>query len=400
MKPTGSSNNCQVELVPAELLRKASLSIFHSSSKETSLKRNSQVFLIFFALFASLSYGKTNPSGSSFVYVALDSARSLVILQADNGSGQLRFLKTIPLGGSGGALVVDQTHRFLYAALRSENSLAVFAIDKKTGDLERKQTFKAAGNPAYMSFDQSGKFLLTAYFADSKASVHRVRPDGWVDTAAVQILNTALNAHAIQTDPTNRFLFIPCRTGETIHQFVFDAEKGMVSPNSPEKVLTDSLTGPRHFVFHPHLAMAYVVNEFSSTITAYRFDTSKGTLAPFQSIFILPKEFKGHSKAADIHITPNGKFLYASNRGDNSIAALFVDSVSGRLSTIGFYATEKTPRSFDIDPSGRFLYAGGQGSDKLTVYRIEQRTGILIAIGTYVVGEHPAWVNVVGVEQR
>jgi 6-phosphogluconolactonase len=173
-----------------------------------------------------------------------------------------------------------------------------------------------------------------------------------------------------------------------------------LSPNSPDRIPTDSLTGPRHLTFHKKLNIVYFINEFSSTITAYQLDVSSGTLAPFQSLSTLPQGFTGKNKAADIHLTPNDRFLYASNRGDESISGYAIDSVSGTMTSMGFFATEKTPRSFDIDPSGHFLYAGGQGSGKLAAYRIHATTGQLTLLDTYDVGKHPAWVLIVPVARQ
>jgi 6-phosphogluconolactonase len=245
-----------------------------------------------------------------------------------------------------------------------------------------------------------GKYLLSAYFADSKVAVYEIGNDGMLRDSALQSFATEKNAHAIQTDWSNKYVLIPCRTGETIHQFKFDPADGSLAPNMPDRVRTDSLTGPRHFVFHSQLDVVYFSNEFSSTVTAYHFDTSNGTLSAFQSLSMLPKDFAGINKAADIHLTPDNRFLYASNRGHESIAGYSIDSVTGRMTSIGNFATEKSPREFDIDPQGKFLYAGGQSSGRIAAYCIDKRTGWLTLLNTYEVGRNPAWVLIVQIDNN
>ncbi len=341
-----------------------------------------------------LSSDVSTPISNTFVYISLDSARSVVGYAMESKTGELHLIGATDMDGSLGALAVDPKHRILYAANRSKNRISTYKINSTTGKLSLTNTITAAGNPVYLSTDRTGKFLLTAYFADSKAAVYTLGDNGIPQEAAVETISTELHAHAILTDLTNRYLFIPCRTGETIHQFKFDDASGFFTPNTPDRVHTDSLTGPRHLTFHTKLNVVYVINEFGSTVTAYQLDP-EGRLAAFQSLSTLPPQFTGHNSAADIHLTPDNRFLYASNRGDESIAAFAVDSVSGSLTSVGIYATEKTPRAFDIDPDGNYLYVGGQGSGKLAAYRIDHRTGQLTLLKTYDVGNHPAWVIIV-----
>ena len=339
------------------------------------------------------------PSGQStaaafndVVYVSLDAEQSIALYALDADRGDLRFIKTIAVSGQPGSLAVDPSHHYLYAAIRSTTSISSFRIDARTGDLTLINTIRAAGNPVYVGTDKTGKFLLTAYFADSKAAIYSIRADGGLQDSAVQVLATEQNAHAIQTDPSNRFLFIPCRTGETIHQFKFNSVNGTLTPNTPDRTLTPPKTGPRHLAFHPSLDLVYFSNEFSSSVTAYRLNRADGCLSDVQTLSSLPADFAGTNTSADIHVTPDGRFLYASNRGHESIAAFSLDAMTGRMTSIGFFATEKTPRSFSLDPGGRFLYAAGQGSGKIAAYRIGRDRGELTLLATYDAGNNPVWI--------
>lgn len=342
--------------------------------------------------------GENPPSGQStavsndVVYVSLDAEQSIALYGLDADRGDLRFIKKMDVGGQPGSLAVDPSHKYLYAAIRSTTSISSFRIDARTGDLTLINTIRAAGNPVYVGTDKTSKFLLTAYSADSKAAIYSIRADGGLQASAVQVLATEQNAHAIQTDPSNRFLFIPCRTGETIHQFKFNSVNGTLTPNTPDRTLTPPMTGPRHLAFHPSLDFVYFANEFGSSVTAYRLNKSDGSLSGLQTLSSLPADFAGTNTGADIHITQDGRFLYASNRGHESIAAFSLDAASGRMTFIGVFPTEKTPRSFSLDPGGRFLYAAGQGSGRIAAYRIGQDRGELTPLATYDAGRNPVWI--------
>jgi 6-phosphogluconolactonase len=251
----------------------------------------------------------------------------------------------------------------------------------------------AGADPAHIAVDHTGRFLLAAYYVAGKVTVHAIK-DGTLSDRPVQTVSTADKAHCILPDPSNRFVFVPHTGPNAIFQFTFRADTGRLAANEAAKVTTPPGTGPRHIVFHPSRDIAYVVNEQGGSVTAYRFDPKAGTLAPLQTTSTLPKEFKGTNACAEIKMHPSGRFLYASNRGHDSIARFTVDG-EGRLTAAGQTPTEKTPRSFDLDPSGKFLFAAGESSGKVVSYRIDQKTGDLARLKTYNVGKTPWWVMAV-----
>ncbi len=177
-----------------------------------------------------------------------------------------------------------------------------------------------------------------------------------------------------------------------ILQFAFDERNGALKPNAEPQVVPEERVGPRHYVFHPDLPVVYFDNEQGSSVTAYRFNRSAGTLAPLQTVSTLPEAFAGDNTCAQIHITPSGRFVYASNRGHDSIACFSVDLATGSLTAVGQQPTEKTPRAFNLDPDGKYLFAGGLASSTLASYRIDYATGTLEPLETYVVGDRPMWV--------
>jgi 6-phosphogluconolactonase len=187
---------------------------------------------------------------------------------------------------------------------------------------------------------------------------------------------------------------VPNTGADKVLQFKFDPATGKLSPNSPAELATGTNTGPRHFWFHPSRNYVYFVNEKGSSVTCCRLDTQAGTLSAFQTIPTLPADFAGNNTCAHIETTPDGKYLYASNRGHDSLAVFSVDPSTGRLTAMGQQPTEKTPRAFAIDPSGRYLFAAGQASNQLASYRIGD-DGRLQPLNVIPIGKGPAWVQIV-----
>jgi 6-phosphogluconolactonase len=199
----------------------------------------------------------------------------------------------------------------------------------------------------------------------------------------------------MQTDRSNRFAFVPQIAGNgpnLILQFRFDDETGHLMLNSPPAVAPKEILGPRHFCFHPSKDILYFSNEQGCSVTGYNFDPDQGTLTPFQTISTLPEGFTGRNTCSQIQIHPSGKFLYAPNRGHNSIACFRVGERDGRLTSLGQTPSEPIPRAFSLDPEGKFLYSAGLESGRLAAFRINQATGELDRMETYEVGKAPMWV--------
>jgi 6-phosphogluconolactonase len=200
----------------------------------------------------------------------------------------------------------------------------------------------------------------------------------------------------MQTDPSNRFAFVPHIAGANgpnrIYQFKFDENTGRLTPNSTPQVIPAEEAGPRHFCFHPSRDMLYFSNEQDCSVTAYDFDSTAGTLTALQTVSTLPEGYEGENSCAQIQISPSGRFLYAPNRGHDSIACFTVDPSTGLLTSLGQVPSEAVPRAFSIDPTGNFLYAAGLESGRLASYRIDGDTGELEPLEVYDVGEGPMWV--------
>jgi 6-phosphogluconolactonase len=328
-----------------------------------------------------------------YIYVSVSSEDRVNVFTMDPETGALDTHAVVAVGSGPTAMCVDPQQRFLYAALRGSRQAAAFRIDRASGRLAPLGTAPLEAEPIYISTDRTGRFLFTSYYRAGMAAVHPIRRDGSVGTPAIMSVKTAERAHSIQTDPSNRFAFVPHTAGPNlIHQFLFNETTGRLSSNPAGKVTPPEGAGPRHFCFNESMDIVYFVNEQGSSITGYNLNTEDGTLTEFQTVSTLPAGFEGENTCAEIRITPTGEYVYASNRGHDSLAAFAVDGSTGELEAMSHTPTEATPRAFTLDPDGAYLLAIGQGSGNLATYRIDDETGHLAPLEVYKVGNNPMWV--------
>jgi len=328
-----------------------------------------------------------------YLYVSLQDDDKISVFTMDTETGKLTAKSDMPVPGGPSALAISPDRDVLYVGHRGSSELSSFRIDQDSGGLTHSGKVSLEAAPTFLSTDRKGKFVLSAYYQGAHAAVHPVGDDGAVGDPPIEWLETATGAHAMQTDPSNRFAFVPHIAGNgpnAIFQFRFDESTGHITPNSPPRVEPEEHLGPRHFCFHPTQDVLYFSNEQGSSVTGYRLDTTTGTLSPFQTITTLPAGYTERNTCSQIQVSSSGKFLYAPNRGHNSIAAFSVDPVSGQLTAVGQVPAEAVPGSFSLDPEGKFLFAAGTESGRLASYRINGDTGELTPMETYSVGQRPS----------
>jgi 6-phosphogluconolactonase (cycloisomerase 2 family) len=282
----------------------------------------------------------------------------------------------------------------LYVAHGDMSEVSSFAIDTASGALTHLNTATTGGkNPAHLVVDPSGRFLVVANHYSSTLALFPVGDDGsiapYVDLVKMQGTpgphakeQIFARPHQIVFDPSGRFAFVPDKGLDRVFVFRLDALGGKLVPAQAPWVDAREASGPRHIDFHPALPCAYVVNELDSSITTYRFNRESGALTPMQILSSLPPTYTGNSRAAEIAVHASGRFVYASNRGHDSIAAYTVDLTTGQLAHAGWFSTQgRTPRFFTIDPSGTSLYAANEDSDTIVEFGINAATGTLEVIG-------------------
>jgi 6-phosphogluconolactonase len=340
----------------------------------------------------------------SFVYVsnAEDGDIGMYRLQAD---GSLEPGPRFKAGKTLGPMAVSPDRRFLLAAVRAKPFLAYsYRIERASGNLEPVGTGPLAESFPYIYLDKTGRWLLSASYSAHLVSVNPVNADGTLG-APQQVIPTARNAHAIITDRTNRYVFVPHLGTDQVFQFVFDEKSGKLSANTPPVLQLKAGTGPRHLITSPDNRFVYLLNELTATVSTLALEN--GILKEVSSTSALPPDSKlgpGMPRpqqgrdvsndiwASDLHITPDGRFLYAAERTSSTIGAFSVDA--GRLSYLGSTPTEKQPRGFRIDPGGRFLVVSGEKSEMLSTYAIGP-DGRLQPIGRYPTGKGSNWVEIV-----
>lgn len=293
-------------------------------------------------------------------------------------------------------LALNPDRSLLFAAVRIEPYAAVsFRIDPATGHLSPLGAGPLAASMAYISTDRTGRFLFGASYGGSRISVNEIDRDDIIGPPE-QVEATGPNAHAILPDPSNRVVLSTSLGGDCLERWAFDVRSGGLRRKEPASFGIPSGSGPRHLVFSPDARFVYVLGELDATVHVIQWHLPSATPETLiQSIRALPADFAGKPWAADIHLTPDGRFLYASERTGSTLAAFRVNAATGRLTLVDTYPTETQPRGFAIDPSGRYLLAVGQLSNRMTSYVIDPASGALAPVATLAVGQNPNWVEII-----
>src|SRR6266446_6943314 len=304
-------------------------------------------------------------------------------------------------------VAVHPNGKYAYAANESGKASAVsaFAVDAKSGKLTLLNQISSLGeDPCYLSFDKTGKYLLVANYSSGTIAVFPILADGRLEEPTALVKDQgptgpnkerqdAPHAHWIETSADNRFALVADLGLDEELVYKFDAASGTLAPNEPAFARLKPGSGPRHAVFHPSGKFVFAVSELSSTATSFAYDAKKGTLKEIGTASTLPPGFSGRNDVAEAAVHPNGKFLYVSNRGNDSIAILSIDPENRTLAPAGGMPTGgKEPRHFAIDPSGKYLLAENQFSNNIVVFKIDAATGGLTATGQVV--EVPSPVDI------
>jgi 6-phosphogluconolactonase len=338
----------------------------------------------------------------TFVYVSNAGTKDIYVLGMNRDTGELTMIEKVPVPGAEKTSLVSlpmalaPNKRFIYAQLRSEPyPVSTFSIDHTNGKLTHLYVTPLVDQMAYINVDKTGKYLLGASYVGAKVAVYPIDARYIVEDKATQIINTKPKAHCVFIDASNKHVYVPVLGADYVMQFKFDAGTGMLTPNDPPTVGTKAGAGPRHFTIHPNGKWGYLITETTATIGAYSIDKDKGILTEMAFVDTGDYNQKDSAFASDIHVTPNGKFLYGAVRTTSMLHGYKIDPDKGTLTTIGKWPTEKTPRGFNIDPRSTFLLAVGMDSASLTVHAIDQKSGELKNVKQYPMGKQPNWVEIV-----
>ena len=332
----------------------------------------------------------TEPKGSQ--------SEGIYVYQMDSTCGQLKFERVIKGVVNPSFLEIHPHQNILYTVTEAESfngqaggGVSAFSINSTSGELALlNEQFSHGEHPCYVSVERTGRFALVANYTSGSVAMFPIHTEGRLGEATEVIQHigssthperqTGPHAHCILPDPTNRFAIAVDLGMDKLMIYQMDLEHGKLQLH--HEVNVHAGAGPRHLTFHPNGQFAYLINELDATVIAYRYHSEAGVFEELQTISALPKDFKGENLCADIHISPDGKFLYASNRGHDSIVCFRIDERSGELSYINHVSTEgREPRNFAVDPTGTFLLVANQKSDSIITFKIDTATGQLLKTG-------------------
>jgi len=304
-------------------------------------------------------------------------------------------------------LAVSPNEEFVYAVNENGNdkgSIAAYSFDKKTGQLSYLNKQSSGGDhPCYVNIDKSGKWVVCGNYTGGSLAVLQAMPDGKL-LPPTQVINHeggSINkqrqekphVHSTIFSPDDKYLFVPDLGMDKVMIYPFDNNTGKLDPASSSFAQIEPGAGPRHFTFHPSGNYAYLMEEMSGNVIAFSYD-KKGKLTNIQTISAIPSDYKGPIGSADIHVSPDGKFLYASNRGESNTVAIFSIGNDGQLKLVGHQSTlGKTPRNFNLDPSGNYLLVANQNGNNVVIFKRDKQTGMLTPLAKQIEVPSPVCVK-------
>ena len=354
-------------------------------------------------------------NGAMPVYVGTytgGASRGIYLLELDRSSG--RFVSDPVLAGeteNPSFLALHPNGRYLYAVneLRTfegkpTGTVSAFAVDPATGRLTfLNRQISEGTDPCWVVVDAAGKNVLVANYTSGTVAVLPLSPDGHLQPASsvrrgsgsgpVRARQEGPHAHTVVLDAASRFALWTDLGADRVRVDRFDAAAGTLEPNDPEGLSLEPGSGPRHLAWHPSGRAVYVLNELSATVSTLGFDAGRGSLELAQTLSARADGASAENTAAEIAVSPDGRFLYTSNRGDDDLAVFAIDGASLQLAPAGRVPSGgRGPRSFALDPSGRWLVTANQGSGSLVVFRLDPATGLPVAVGPPVAVPEPACV--------
>lgn len=331
-----------------------------------------------------------------FVYVGTYT-KGIYAYRFDAATGKLDAMGTAGEVVNPSFLTADPKFRYLYAVSEVEGNanggVAAFSINRKKGSLKFLNSASSAGvAPCHLSLDKTGKMLVVANYGTGGVSAFPVEHDGRLGTmsALMEAHGSSVNrerqegphAHEVVISSDNQFLYVPDLGLDQIRIYRLEPSQAKLAASKPAFAKEDPGSGPRHLALSPSGKFAYVLSELKSQVTVFSRDASTGDLKLIQTVPTIPPGYSGENAPAEIEVDQAGKFVYASNRGHDSIAVFAIDGPSGKLRQIEIVPTQgKEPRGMQIDPTGHFLFVGNQKSNQFVVFRIDPKTGQLTPTG-------------------
>jgi 6-phosphogluconolactonase len=320
-------------------------------------------------------------------------SEGIYVYQFNSNDGSVKAVSSVKISNPS-FVAVSADEKFVYSV--EENAankglggeITAFSFDKKTGRLSLLNRQSSGGDhPCYVSADKTGKWVAAGNYTGGSLSILPVMANGSLGVATTIIKHegsgpskprqNSPHVHCTFFSPDNRFLFVPDLGIDKVMIYAFDETTGKLTAAKQPFAESVPGSGPRHICFHPSNKYAYLIQELTGTVTAFKY--KNGKLKSRQIISSMPATDTSFAGSADIHVSPDGKFLYASNRGESNTIAIFsINQKNGKLSLAGHQSTlGKTPRNFNFDPTGNFLLVANQNSDAIVIFKVDKQTGLL-----------------------
>ncbi|MFI5356406.1 MAG: lactonase family protein [Opitutales bacterium] len=318
--------------------------------------------------------------------------KGIYATRLDDATGRLSTPELVATTANPSWVALSPDRRHLYAVSEGDTLAVPFAVNLATGRLVPEEARNSGGRaPCHLMVDRTGRCLLVAHYHAAIVAALPINPDGTLGAPGSLIPHTGhsvnparqaeAHVHSVNLSPDDRFVLV-CDLGlDRVFTYALDAAHAQLTPANPPFVATAPGAGPRHSAFSPDGRFVFVINELASTLVSYRYTVATGALAPLDTVSTLPAGFAGESSCAEVRVHPNGRFVYGSNRGHDSIAVFAFAATTGKLSLVEITPTGgRNPRNFALSPDGRWLVAANQNSDSLTVFRVDAATGHLTPV--------------------
>ncbi len=332
------------------------------------------------------------------VYIGCAESASILHFALDDATGAMALRERSAFPGpsqptTSTPLALHPDGARLYTAVRYEPFKAlVYGVAKQDGALTLTGEAPLAHSMPYLSVDRTGRFLFSASYGGGLIAVNRIGAGGALDHPH-QVIATGPKTHCVIPSPDNRFVFAVVLGEDRILSFRFDPEAGVLAPNDPAFVALPDGCGPRHLVFAADGRFAYAIDELGGFVRAFAYDAELGTLSPVQALSVMPEGASVAPWGADLHLSPEGRFLYTTERNTSTLSVMALDPADGRMTMVQTLATEENPRGFAVSPSGRWLIVVGENSHHLSLYARDDATGLVSLRERIATDERPNWVT-------
>lgn len=332
----------------------------------------------------------------TLVFVSCADSGELHVLHLAAATGQLRTEQVLPLGGQPMPMALSPDGTRLYVVRRSDPlAVVTLAVDARAGRAEVLGEAPLPASMAHVATDGTGRWLLTASYGADLVGVQPIGADGLVAAAVpAATYATGRHAHSALPSPGHGFVLAASLGGGQLHRYRLDAATGALQPTDPAVFTLPAGTGPRHLRFNARGDRIYLLGELDACVHVLAWDESTGGLQLLQTLPTLPPGFAGTAWGADLHLSPDGRWLYTSERNSHTLAGFAVDAATGLLTLAGHWATQRQPRGFAITPDGSHLLVAGQLSHRVGVHRIAPASGALTQVAEHDVGLNPNWITV------